>query len=61
MTTPYEKHIVKAFKDLCKENGDGASPHEVTQEMDVRGHLSSMDNVLDIEKNMRGLRNRGLL
>jgi hypothetical protein len=58
--TTYERNIVKVFEDLCKENG-GASPHEVTQEMSKRGHLSSMDTVLDIESIMQELRDKGLL
>lgn len=56
----YDAHIVQVFKDLCAKNG-GASPHEVTQEMHSRGYLSDMDTVIDIERLMRGLRDRGLL
>jgi hypothetical protein len=58
--TPYEKHIVKAFEDLCKENG-GASPHEVTQEMAKRGQLASLDTVIDVADLMKELRDKGLL
>lgn len=59
--TSYEQNIVTAFKDLCKKNGDGASPHEVTQELADRGQLSPMDTVIDIADQMKSLRNRGLL
>lgn len=59
--TEYEQKILSAFQDLCKANGDGASPHEVTQEMHRRGHLAEMDTVIDIEDQMKNLRSRGLL
>lgn len=58
--TPYEVQIVAVFKDLCAKNG-GASPHEVTQELHARGHLSAMDTVIDIADLMRELRDRGAL
>lgn len=58
--TDYERKIVQAFRDVCAEHG-GASPHEVTSLMRDRSELSPLDNVLDIAKIMRGLRNRGSL
>lgn len=57
----YDEKIIACFKYMCKKNGDGASPAEVTKEMAQRNWLSSLDTVLDIEKIMRRLRNRGRL
>ncbi|OHD23855.1 MAG: hypothetical protein A2Y38_17350 [Spirochaetes bacterium GWB1_59_5] len=59
--TEYEQKIVNAFRALCAEQGGAASPHEVTERMAKRGELTSMDTVIDIEKLMKGLRNRGVL
>lgn len=56
----YNEKICQVFRDLCQRNG-GASPAEVTEEMVNRGWLSDLDTVIDIEKLMRGLRDRGLL
>lgn len=58
--TEYEYKIVNAFRTLCVKNG-GASPHEVTERLAERKELSDMDTVLDIEKIMKSLRERGAL
>jgi len=57
----YDEKIRLVWNELCEENGDGASPSEVTARMHTRGWLSPMDTVIDIERLMRGLRDRGLL
>ncbi len=58
--TPYEKRVIRAFNDLCDQNG-GASPVEVTELLVQRGQLSPMDTTLDIASIMRELRSRGFL
>ena len=63
--TEYESNIVQAFKDVCEANkgteSPGASPAEVTHLIADRGQISKLDTVIDIERIMRGLRNRGEL
>lgn len=57
----YDDKICLVFRELCKRQGDGASPHEVTEEMSKRGWLSPMDTVIDIADLMKALRERGRL
>lgn len=59
--TKYEQHIVDAFKAVCAETKQGASPAEVTDHMHKKGVLAELDTVIDVERQMRSLRNRGLL
>jgi len=59
--TKYEEEIVETFKRVAKENGDGASPHEVCDDMAKRGKLAELDTVIDVADQMKALRNRGLL
>lgn len=59
--TPYEKKIVRAFRDLCEKQKNGASPAEVTTLLAERFELSELDTVIDIADIMKSLRDRGYL
>ena len=58
-------NIVKAFKAICIRNAaegeSGASPAEVTKYLAERNELADLDTVIDVEKIMRKLRERGQL
>ena len=57
----YEDKIVFCFKELCAEQNGGAAPFEVTRRMNIKGWISPMDSVIDIEKLMRKARSKGRL
>lgn len=59
--TEHEINVVAAFKDLCTEQGGGASPAEVTARLAERKQLPALDTVIDVERTMRELRDRGQL
>lgn len=61
MATPYEQKIIDAFKALCAEQPDGASPAEVTKRLRDRGEIAALDTVIDIADQMKTLRKRGEL
>jgi hypothetical protein len=61
--TDYETKIQIAFLKVYAENKEkgieGASAHEVTQEMVRAGTISSMDTVIDIADLMKEMAGRG--
>ena len=63
--TPHESNVIQAFKDTCAKNAGeaekGASPFEVTLLLRERDQMPELDTVIDVERTMRSLRNRGLL
>jgi len=65
--TTHEENVVHAFKDACARNKKadgkdvGASPSEVTALLRERGQCPELDTVIDVERTMRGLRDRGML
>ncbi len=58
--TDHEINVINAFKELCNEQG-GASPAEVTARLAERKQLPGLDTVIDVERTMRELRDRGQL
>jgi hypothetical protein len=58
--TDYEQNVCKIFRDLVAQNG-GASPAEVTHALREKDQLPALDTVIDVERTMRELRDRGCL
>lgn len=61
--TDYETKIQIAFLNVFAENQakgiEGASAHEVTQEMVRAGTIASLDSVIDIADQMKDMASRG--